>query len=1149
MQDLAKWNNANRLNTFGNVFLEIQPIKNLFIKSNFGADNATYLNKIITPTFTEGALSRTSNSLFFDQNHYLSTTLSNTIRYNLDLNANNHFKFLVGTEYVKTFTDFQTTKKEGFALQTEDYFTLNAGTGNTTVTGASLGNRLLSEFGRLDYNYSGKYLASVTVRRDGSSRFGTDNQYGIFPAASAGWRIDKEGFMKNNGIFSELKTRLGVGRVGNQEIGDLSRFALYDTRYGTTQNQLTPGFWEQYMNIGTAYSLTGANTGSLPSGFVQTQAANPGLKWETTDEINAGLDFTIFNDKISGSFDYFTRKTTGILITPPVASALGEGQSKTVNGASKSNKGWEFIVSYHGQQRGDFNYNVTLNFSHFRDKITNLPENVRPAYGTGIGGARPTTQAEAQSMGNLSWGAKYDGVPTVQYDGVLRPYSPDKNRISEFYRTGTTLTNSIALSGGNTSTNFRTSFSNQDALGISPDNSYHRKIFNMGLNSQITPQLTLQVNINYTHEENKNPPLVGAQGVGFSSFLNRTPLTLAIQTLKDNAVGPDGSIYATNPFGALLTNPYYLIGRMFNDTKRDHFLGTVLARYDFTKWLYLQGRVNADMGYAVNDFNFPHGITTLRNSSNTGWAGTYNVNTGFNRQMNMDFLLGTHHKIGDFTIDGSVGGNMYTFDSNLSTQGVTDFVVRDVYSIANGITKTQDFGVTRTQVNSAYGFADFGYKNYLYLSVTDRVDYFSVLTPPSSIVANPKVSINYPSAGLSFVFSELLHNISWLNYGKLRMSYAVAGNANGVPAYNSQLTYSIASQLFGTYPVGSIANADRPNPLLTPALITEKEIGMELKTLNNRLNFDIAVYDKRTDKQILPVALSPASGYTSTNVNIAKLKNTGLEVLVDGTPVKTRNFAWNIAVNTAYNTSKVLALNPGQTRQLVVFFNGTGNEFLGSLVYDVGKEMNQLISYTYLRNAAGQVMLNAQGRLIHSVNQVNYGSANAKVTGGVENTFRYKALSLLVQIDGKFGGKVFSSTALNGLRSGMSQKSLVGRSGVVFDGVLPDGSKNTISVDPRIFYADYRTQQIADPFVFSSDFIKLRNITFNYDFTSLLSKNVKFIKGLSLAAFCRNAAVLMKRIPDVDPEAFASSGDSRLGYEQHTEPTTRTFGLNLNVKF
>lgn len=380
MQDLAKWNNANRLSTFGNVFVEIQPIKNLFFKSNFGADNANYLNKIITPTFSEGALNRTTNSLFFDQNHFLSTTFSNTLRYNLDLKEDHHFKFLLGTEYIKTSLDFQTTKKEGYAIQNEAYFTLNAGTGNTTVTGGSTGNSLFSQFGRLDYNFSNKYLAAVTIRRDGSSRFGSENQYGIFPAASIGWRIDKEGFMKNNTFFSELKVRAGVGRVGNQQIGDLARFGLFDTRYGTTLAQLVGGFWEQYMNIGTAYSLSGANTGTLPSGFVQTQAANPALKWETTDEVNAGIDFSILNNRVHGSFDYFSRNTTGILITPPVASALGEGQSKAVNGASKSNKGWEFVIGYQSQKARDFKYDVTLNFAHFRDAITSLPENVRPAY-------------------------------------------------------------------------------------------------------------------------------------------------------------------------------------------------------------------------------------------------------------------------------------------------------------------------------------------------------------------------------------------------------------------------------------------------------------------------------------------------------------------------------------------------------------------------------------------------------------------------------------------------------------------------------------------------------------------------------------------------------------------------------------------------
>lgn len=380
MQDLAKWNNANRLSSFGNVFVEIQPIKNLFFKSNIGADNAYFLNKIINPTFTEGALSRTTNSLQFDQNHYLSMTFSNTLRYNWDLNENHHFKFLIGTEYIKTNVDFQTTRKEGFALQTEDYFTLSSGTGNTNVTGGSTGNRLFSQFGRMDYSFSDKYLAAITIRRDGSSRFGSDNQYGIFPAASVGWRIDKENFMKNVQFFSELKLRAGVGRVGNQQIGDLARFGLFDTRYGTTLAQLVGGFWEQYMNIGTAYSLSGANTGTLPSGFVQTQAANSGLKWETTDEVNSGIDFSVLQNKIFGSFDYFSRKTTGILITPPVASALGEGQTKAVNGASKSNKGWEFVIGYRGDKIGDLRYTVQLNFAHFRDKITELPENVRPAY-------------------------------------------------------------------------------------------------------------------------------------------------------------------------------------------------------------------------------------------------------------------------------------------------------------------------------------------------------------------------------------------------------------------------------------------------------------------------------------------------------------------------------------------------------------------------------------------------------------------------------------------------------------------------------------------------------------------------------------------------------------------------------------------------
>jgi len=382
MQDINKWDNTNRMTLFGNVFLEIQPIKNLFLKTSLGADNANYRFKNIEQAFEEGSFGRTSNSLTLDENRYLSLTWTNTARYNLDL-GNHHLKFLIGAEAIKNTLDNQIARKEGFAVQTKDYFVLNAGTGNTNVTGTGTGSRLLSQFARVDYGFSDRYLAAVTIRRDGSSRFGSENAYGVFPAASFGWRIDKENFFKNIRKISNLKVRAGVGRVGNQEIGDLARFGLYDTRYGTRQSQFSNGhnsFFDQYYNIGTAYDLNGANTGNLPSGIVSIQGANPNLKWESTNEANLGLDFGFLDGSIQGSFDYFTRKTSDILITPPIASAVGEGQLKVVNGAAKSNRGFEFSLGYYAKPKGDFTYNIMTGISRFRDKITELPEEVRAAY-------------------------------------------------------------------------------------------------------------------------------------------------------------------------------------------------------------------------------------------------------------------------------------------------------------------------------------------------------------------------------------------------------------------------------------------------------------------------------------------------------------------------------------------------------------------------------------------------------------------------------------------------------------------------------------------------------------------------------------------------------------------------------------------------
>ena len=322
---------------------------------------------------------------------------------------------------------------------------------------------------------------------------------------------------------------------------------------------------------------------------------------------------------------------------------------------------------------------------------------------------------------------------------------------------------------------------------------------------------------------------------------------------------------------------------------------------------------------------------------------------------------------------------------------------------------------------------------------------------------------------------------------------------------------------------------------------------------NSRVNLDMAVYEKTTTDQILNVDLSQTSGYTSTPQNLASLRNRGVEFLLDVTPIENDNFTWTSTFNAGFNESEVLKLSPTSDQFLVAEYGG--NEFLGRLYYQVGMPLNQLAARTYERDAQGRIQVNGDGYVIAtSPSDYRYfGSALPKWTGGWTNTFRYKNLTLGVFFDFKAGGKVISSTALNGLRQGITKASLVGRDG---SAPIPDAviqGTDTPAPAPAnlaTYYAGFRNNQIGDPFIFKSDFIRLRNISLTYDMTSVLRNNSdNFIKGLTLSASCRNVALLSKDIPDLDPEAFASSGDSRVGYEQTTLPTTRDFTLSVNVKF
>lgn len=804
---------------------------------------------------------------------------------------------------------------------------------------------------------------------------------------------------------------------------------------------------------------------------------------------------------------------------------------------------------------GSKNSGIGVDFtsSYTTQQALNYMDQFQTMYGQGTGGLRPTSASAAAGNGQYGFGARLDGSSSPIFDGSTQPYSAYENRLFDYLQTGTNLTNTIAFSGGGPKGSFRVSFANTDAKGIEPRDEYKKKIFNLGLNQNITDKLKLSVNMNWANEIQSNPPQVGIQGAGSVNFFTRLANSIPTSALKNSAINPTNETETqTSGFQGTILNPYYAnqVGQNW-ENNRDRLLGTVALRYDVTNWLFIQGRYNYNYFISNVESHVPFGVgTSIPTNADDTYKGSYNVSESKSTEVNADFLLGVNKQIRNFSFDASVGGNTYRTNGHSLNQGSSNFVVKDLYSIANGNVKTQSYNYSQRQVNSLYGLADFGYKRFLYLNFTGREDWFSVYNPKNNHVF-------YPSVSGSFVFSEVLPGQKWLNYGKLRVAWAGTGSANGVDPYEGLLNYTIAPNNFNGQVTAIVAGVNAPNALLTPFNTDEKEIGLELRMFNTRVRLDVSVFKKVTTDQVLPVTLSNASSYTNSKENLASLRNSGLETLLEVTPVQNAHFSWTSSWNNTYLDTKVLAISPGVNDFLLLNFNSTGNEFLGQIHYTVGMAMNQLYTRTYLRDEKGNIVVSATGRLLATPDYKPVGSSIPKFTGGWSNYFSYNNLTLGVFIDYKFGGTVLSSTALNTLRQGLSKASLVGRrdgeNGIVFPGVTQgteDANKVAVT-DLQGFYADYRNLQIGDPFIFKSDFVKLRNVSVSYNLTSLITKAsyLKFFKGLSLSASVRNLAILYKDLPGLDPEAIQSSGDIRSGYENASLPTTRSYNLSLNVKF
>ena len=353
---------------FGDAYLNLNPFKGFNIRTTFGIDYAQKEQRIFTYPITEGNVANDKNAVEAKQEHWMKWMWNAVATYNFE-KGKHRGDAMIGMELNREDDTHFSGYKEDFTILNPDFMWPDAGVGDAQAYGSGEGYSLVSFFAKVNYSYADKYLFSATVRRDGSSRFGLENRYATFPSFSAGWRISKEGFMKNATWIDDLKIRASWGQTGNQEISNIARYTIYVSNYGVTESG--------GQSYGTSYDITGSNGGSiLPSGFKRNQIGNDEIKWETTTQTNAGFDFSLFKQSLYGSFDYYFKETKDILVQKAGIGVMGEGSSQWVNAGAMENEGIEFSIGYRNSTESGFVYDINANISTYRNEITELPATV-----------------------------------------------------------------------------------------------------------------------------------------------------------------------------------------------------------------------------------------------------------------------------------------------------------------------------------------------------------------------------------------------------------------------------------------------------------------------------------------------------------------------------------------------------------------------------------------------------------------------------------------------------------------------------------------------------------------------------------------------------------------------------------------------------
>jgi TonB-linked SusC/RagA family outer membrane protein len=777
---------------------------------------------------------------------------------------------------------------------------------------------------------------------------------------------------------------------------------------------------------------------------------------------------------------------------------------------------------------------VEYNSTYTLDRVAVFPD-WQYEYGQGEGGVMPTTQLDAISSGRRSFGARIDGNTNyVAADGKNHPYSAQKNNLKNFYETGKTFTNTVAFSGGNDAILYRLSLSDLDSKSILPNTKYNRKTANLNLSGKLSDKLRVEALAQYTREEGHNRPNAG-DALGNPNWTPYEVASTVDVRWLDPGYDANNNELAWND-APIATNGYFVINKVKQNDDKNRFIGQASVSYDILKNLTAKGIITRDF----YSYNFKHILPTgtlyMLKGQYTGYESQVSET---NAMATLNYKAQLSETIG-FNVLGGFNSRRGVVKS-LDMRG-TEFTTPYFYAFTNLNQSSVIPFDARQETNSIFGSVDFDYKGYLFLTATARQDWFSTLSPEDN-------GILYPSVGGSFVLSDAITMPTAFNLVKFRASWAQVGGGSPDP-YQINLTYSaVPSSTVPLQNVTEVAQGTKniTNSQLKPFTSTTTEVGFNVQLLENRLGFDVALYDRRSTDDIVQVPISLATGYNNAVLNSGEVSNRGIEVLINATPAKVGAFTWDLSYNFAYNKNEVKKLAEGiETVQIGASANGNA-----TIRNVVGEPFGGIYGFRMLRNNQGVPIFDMAANLPGQTNiNQRLGNGVPPITMGLTNDFRYKDFSLNVLLDGKFGHDVFSVTEVYAARLGLHKMTLEGReNGLTLSGVTPEGTPHERVITVANLRSQYynSVNRYTEMFVHDASFVKLRQVILSY---RLPVEKVKFLKiqSATLSLVGRNLAILYKKTDNFDPEQSLTNGAAQ-GIESIGLPRTRSYGVNLMVKF